>query len=102
MGFRLLDGSTEILANQHFIGLSELASKSNISIKILTGSTKTAARRVLHEKLENGSLQILINTHALEDKVKFQNLGLAVIDEQHRFGVEQRSKLWKKNYSTMF
>jgi ATP-dependent DNA helicase RecG len=89
---------TEILANQHFIGLSELASKSNISIKILTGSTKTAARRVLHEELENGSLQILIGTHALlEDKVKFQNLGLAVIDEQHRFGVEQRSKLWKKN-----
>ena len=89
---------TEILANQHFIGLSELASKSNITIKILTGSTKTAARRVLHEELENGSLQILIGTHALlEDKVKFQNLGLAVIDEQHRFGVEQRSKLWKKN-----
>jgi ATP-dependent DNA helicase RecG len=89
---------TEILANQHFIGLSELASKSNITIKILTGSTKTAARRILHEELENGSLQILIGTHALlEDKVKFQNLGLAVIDEQHRFGVEQRSKLWKKN-----
>ena len=89
---------TEILANQHFIGLSELASKSNIAIKILTGSTKTAARRVLHEELENGNLQILIGTHALlEDKVKFQNLGLAVIDEQHRFGVEQRSKLWKKN-----
>tara|TARA_R110000868_G_scaffold388781_1_gene657853 strand:+ start:992 stop:3100 length:2109 start_codon:yes stop_codon:yes gene_type:complete len=89
---------TEILANQHFIGLSELASKSNISIKILTGSTKTAARKVLHEELENGTLQILIGTHALlEDKVKFQNLGLAVIDEQHRFGVEQRSKLWKKN-----
>ena len=89
---------TEILANQHFIGLSELASKSNITIKILTGSTKTAARKVLHEELENGSLQILIGTHALlEDKVKFQNLGLAVIDEQHRFGVEQRSKLWKKN-----
>ncbi|MDG2432516.1 ATP-dependent DNA helicase RecG, partial [Flavobacterium sp.] len=89
---------TEILANQHFIGLSELASKSNITIKILTGSTKTAARKILHEELENGSLQILIGTHALlEDKVKFQNLGLAVIDEQHRFGVEQRSKLWKKN-----
>jgi ATP-dependent DNA helicase RecG len=89
---------TEILANQHFIGLSELANKSNISIKILTGSTKTAARKVLHEELENGTLQILIGTHALlEDKVKFQNLGLAVIDEQHRFGVEQRSKLWKKN-----
>ncbi|MDR6844265.1 ATP-dependent DNA helicase RecG [Flavobacterium granuli] len=89
---------TEILANQHFIGLSELAKSLNINIKILTGSTKIAARRIIHEELENGSLQILIGTHALlEDKVKFQNLGLAVIDEQHRFGVEQRSKLWKKN-----
>jgi ATP-dependent DNA helicase RecG len=89
---------TEILANQHFIGLSELAHSLNINIKILTGSTKIAARRIIHEELENGTLQILIGTHALlEDKVKFQNLGLAVIDEQHRFGVEQRSKLWKKN-----
>jgi len=89
---------TEILANQHFIGLSELAKSLNINIKILTGSTKIAARRIIHEELENGTLQILIGTHALlEDKVKFQNLGLAVIDEQHRFGVEQRSKLWKKN-----
>jgi len=89
---------TEILANQHFIGLSELANKLNINIKILTGSTKTSARKIIYEELENGSLQILIGTHALlEDKVKFQNLGLAVIDEQHRFGVEQRSKLWKKN-----
>ncbi|MBF4505230.1 ATP-dependent DNA helicase RecG [Flavobacterium sp. JLP] len=89
---------TEILANQHFIGLSELAQTLNINIKILTGSTKTAARKILHEELENGSLHILIGTHALlEDKVKFKNLGLAVIDEQHRFGVEQRSKLWKKN-----
>jgi ATP-dependent DNA helicase RecG len=89
---------TEILANQHFIGLSELAVSLNINIKILTGSTKIAARRIIHEELENGTLHILIGTHALlEDKVKFQNLGLAVIDEQHRFGVEQRSKLWKKN-----
>jgi ATP-dependent DNA helicase RecG len=89
---------TEILANQHFIGLSELAKNLNIKIKILTGSTKTSDRRIIHEELENGSLQILIGTHALlEDKVKFQNLGLAIIDEQHRFGVEQRSKLWKKN-----
>jgi ATP-dependent DNA helicase RecG len=89
---------TEILANQHFIGLSELAVSLNINIKILTGSTKIAARRIIHEELENGTLQILIGTHALlEDKVKFQNLGLAVIDEQHRFGVEQRSKLWKKS-----
>ncbi|WP_281335823.1 ATP-dependent DNA helicase RecG [Flavobacterium eburneipallidum] len=89
---------TEILANQHFNGLSELAKDLNINIKILTGSTKVATRRIIHEELENGSLHILIGTHALlEDKVKFQNLGLAVIDEQHRFGVEQRSKLWKKN-----
>ena len=89
---------TEILANQHFNGLTELAKELNINIKLLTGSTKTIARRIIHEELENGSLHILIGTHALlEDKVKFQNLGLAVIDEQHRFGVEQRSKLWKKN-----
>lgn len=89
---------TEILANQHFIGLSELANELNINIKILTGSTKTAQRKVIHEELENGTLQILIGTHALlEDKVQFHNLGLAIIDEQHRFGVEQRSKLWKKN-----
>ncbi|MFL9829411.1 ATP-dependent DNA helicase RecG [Flavobacterium sp. ST-87] len=89
---------TEILANQHFAGLSELANKLNINIKILTGSTKTSERKIIHEALENGTLQILIGTHALlEDKVKFKNLGLAIIDEQHRFGVEQRSKLWKKN-----
>ena len=89
---------TENLANQHFNGLSELSKELNINIKILTGSTKTAARKIIHEELENGSLHILIGTHALlEDKVKFKNLGLAVIDEQHRFGVEQRSKLWKKS-----
>ena len=89
---------TEILANQHFNGLTELASTLNINIKILTGSTKTSERKIIHEELENGSLHILIGTHALlEDKVQFQNLGLAIIDEQHRFGVEQRSKLWKKN-----
>ena len=89
---------TEILANQHFIGLSELAQTLNINIRILTGSTKIAQRRIIHEELKNGTLHILIGTHALlEDKVKFKNLGLAVIDEQHRFGVEQRSKLWKKS-----
>ena len=89
---------TEILANQHFIGLSELAIPLNLNIKLLTGSVKIAQRRIIHEELENGSLDILIGTHALiEDKVKFKNLGLAIIDEQHRFGVEQRSKLWKKN-----
>ena len=89
---------TEILANQHFKGLTELAKYLKINIKILTGSTKTSDRKIIHEELENGSLHILIGTHALlEDKVQFHNLGLAVIDEQHRFGVEQRSKLWKKN-----
>ena len=89
---------TEILANQHFNGISELAKELNINIKILTGSTKTSDRKIIHEALENGSLDIIIGTHALlEDKVQFHNLGLAVIDEQHRFGVEQRSKLWKKS-----
>ncbi len=89
---------TEILANQHYLGLSELAKPLGINIKILTGSTKTSERRIIHEELEGGELNIIIGTHALlEDKVKFKNLGLAVIDEQHRFGVEQRSKLWRKN-----
>ena len=89
---------TEILANQHFNGLTELAKDLNINIKLLTGSTKTAERKIIHEELENGSLHIIIGTHALlEDKVQFHNLGLAIIDEQHRFGVEQRSKLWQKN-----
>ena len=89
---------TEILANQHFVGLSQLAEPLGLNIKILTGSSNTKARKIIHEELENGDLSILIGTHALlEDKVKFKNLGLAIIDEQHRFGVEQRSKLWKKN-----
>ncbi len=89
---------TEILANQHYIGLTELAKDLNVTIKILTGSSKTASRKIIHEELEDGRLQIIIGTHALiEDKVKFKNLGLAIVDEQHRFGVEQRSKLWKKN-----
>lgn len=76
---------TEILANQHFIGLLELSKPLNINIKILTGSSNTKARKIIHEELENGSLHILIGTHALlEDKVQFKNLGLAIIDEQHR------------------
>ncbi|MGE5944928.1 MAG: DUF559 domain-containing protein [Flavobacteriales bacterium] len=88
---------TEILSVQHYNGLFELCNKLNISIKILTGSTKTSERKKIHESLENGELDILIGTHALlENKVKFKNLGLAIIDEQHRFGVEQRSKLWRK------
>ncbi len=89
---------TEILSAQHYNGLNELCNNLNIRIKLLTGSSKTSERREIHEMLENGELDILIGTHALiEDKVKFKNLGLAVIDEQHRFGVAQRSKLWKKN-----
>jgi ATP-dependent DNA helicase RecG len=89
---------TEILATQHFNGLTELAKDLKINIKLLTGSTKTSERKIIHEALENGELHIIIGTHALlEDKVQFHNLGLAIIDEQHRFGVEQRSKLWKKN-----
>ncbi len=91
---------TEILSVQHYNGLRDICNKLNISIKLLTGSSKTLLRRKIHESLENGELQILIGTHALlEDKVKFKNLGLAIIDEQHRFGVAQRSKLWKKNIS---
>lgn len=90
---------TEILSIQHYHGLVELCKDLNVEIFLLTGSTKTAKRREIHEKLENGEIDILIGTHALlEDKVKFKNLGLAVIDEQHRFGVAQRAKLWKKNH----
>lgn len=89
---------TEILADQHYQGLKEYADLLGIKIAKLTGSSKAAERRVIHEALEDGSLRILVGTHALiEDKVQFNNLGLAVIDEQHRFGVAQRAKLWKKN-----
>ncbi len=89
---------TEILAQQHFQSVSKFLQGMNIEIGLLTGSTKTKERKVLHEKLESGELQILIGTHALiEDVVVFKNLGLVVIDEQHRFGVAQRAKLWQKN-----
>jgi ATP-dependent DNA helicase recG len=89
---------TEILATQHFQGISDLLKNTNVKVSLLTGSTKIKERRDIHKDLESGDLQILIGTHAiLEEKVKFHNLGLAVIDEQHRFGVEQRSKLWQKN-----
>ncbi|WP_282017584.1 ATP-dependent DNA helicase RecG [Salegentibacter mishustinae] len=89
---------TEILTIQHYNGLVELCKDLDTSIYLLTGSSKTKARREIHEKLENGEIDILIGTHALlEDKVKFKNLGLAVIDEQHRFGVAQRARLWRKN-----
>ena len=89
---------TEILATQHFNAIATMLKDMPISVELLTGSTKTKKRRVIHEALENGSLHILIGTHALlEDKVQFYNLGLAIVDEQHRFGVSQRSKLWMKN-----
>ena len=89
---------TEILAQQHFNSLSEALFGTGVNIRLLTGSTKAAERKIIHSELENGTLHILVGTHAvLEDKVKFKNLGLAIIDEQHRFGVEQRAKLWMKN-----
>ena len=90
---------TEILANQHLNTIKEFLDGLPIKIDLLTGSTKTAARKEIHENLLNGELQILIGTHALiEDVVQFNNLGLVVIDEQHRFGVAQRAKLWEKNH----
>ena len=89
---------TEVLANQHFKTISQLLEGMPLQLNLLTGSSKTAHRKKLHENLLNGDLQILIGTHALiEDTVQFKNLGLVVIDEQHRFGVAQRAKLWKKN-----
>jgi ATP-dependent DNA helicase RecG len=88
---------TEILADQHYQGLKEYADKLNINIAKLTGSSKKSERKVIHEQLLDGSLKIIVGTHALiEDTVDFNNLGLCVIDEQHRFGVAQRAKLWKK------
>ena len=89
---------TSILANQHFESVSELLKNTPINIALLQGSTKTKDRREIHQGLENGKINILIGTHAiLEDKVTFHNLGIAIIDEQHRFGVKQRSKMWLKN-----
>ena len=90
---------TEILAQQHFESIQYLLKKSvGVSIELLTGSVNLKKRKIIHEKLKNGELHILIGTHAVfEDNVKFKNLGLAIIDEQHRFGVAQRSSLWVKN-----
>jgi ATP-dependent DNA helicase RecG len=89
---------TEILAKQHFETISELVKPLHLHVALLTGSSKTKERRVLHQSLEMGDIHILIGTHALiEDKVVFKNLGLVVIDEQHRFGVAQRGKMHKKN-----
>ncbi|WNB17776.1 ATP-dependent DNA helicase RecG [Marivirga arenosa] len=89
---------TQILATQHYEGLKEFADEIGVSIALLTGSTKTKARREIHEDLKTGELKILVGTHALlEEVVQFQNLGLAIVDEQHRYGVAQRARLWKKN-----
>lgn len=88
---------TEVLATQHFTTIYELLKGMDVNIRILTGSTKTAQRKEILEQVANGSCQILIGTHALiEDKVQFHRLGMVVIDEQHRFGVAQRAKLWEK------
>ncbi|MGE0089259.1 MAG: ATP-dependent DNA helicase RecG [Bacteroidales bacterium] len=89
---------TEILANQHYITINEFLKDLPVKVSLLTGSTKVSARKEIHKELIEGDLQILIGTHALiEDAVKFKNLGFVVIDEQHKFGVAQRAKLWKKN-----
>ena len=98
-GFQVsLMAPTEILAIQHYHSILKMTNGLGIKIALLTGSTKKSKRTAIHEELENGSLQLLIGTHALiEDKVNFQKLGLVIVDEQHRFGVAQRAKLWKKN-----
>lgn len=89
---------TEILAKQHFETIKKFLNGIEINCQLLTGSSKTSERKDIHNNLINGSIHLLIGTHALiEDKVKFCNLGLVIIDEQHRFGVAQRAKLWKKN-----
>jgi ATP-dependent DNA helicase RecG len=89
---------TEILANQHFESITKLVSELPMEVALLTGSTKKGKRVEIHEKLLSGKVSLLIGTHALlENTVQFQNLGLVVIDEQHRFGVAQRATMWKKN-----
>ena len=89
---------TEILATQHFATINAMAEKIGVTVALLTGSTRKKEREQIHASLQDGSLNILIGTHAvIEDNVLFRNLGLVVIDEQHRFGVAQRAKLWKKN-----
>jgi ATP-dependent DNA helicase RecG len=92
---------TEILANQHFFSITKLIEGLDIKTGLLTGSTKNNERNVIYNELQSGEMQILIGTHALiEENVQFMNLGLVIIDEQHRFGVAQRAKLWKKNESS--
>ena len=88
---------TEVLAHQHFANVSKYLKPTGVRVELLTGSTPAAARRSIHAGLEDGSVGILIGTHALiEDTVQFKALGLAIVDEQHRFGVEQRARLWSK------
>ena len=93
---------TEVLAQQHFKNIQKLLAPTGVRSALLTGSSKTAQRREVHQGIEDGSIGILVGTHALiEDNVVFRNLGLAIIDEQHRFGVEQRSRLWNKSSAGM-
>ena len=88
---------TEVLAQQHYKNIQKILAPTNVKSALLTGSTKASERREIHAGLEDGSIGIIVGTHALiEDNVVFNNLGLAIIDEQHRFGVEQRAKLWRK------
>lgn len=92
---------TEILAGQHYQTISRLLEGQNIQVGLLTGSTKQSERVKLHQALQDGTMHLLIGTHALiEDTVLFKSLGFVIIDEQHRFGVEQRARLWKKNERT--
>ena len=89
---------TEVLAHQHYQNIIRLLKQTPVHVDLLTGSTKTGARKNIQEKLSDGSLHILIGTHAVIEKdVQFKNLGLAIVDEQHKFGVAQRAKLWEKN-----
>ena len=89
---------TEVLAQQHFKNIEKFLKPTGVQAALLTGSTKTSLRKEIHAGLEDGTIGIIVGTHALiEDNVMFRNLGLAIVDEQHRFGVEQRAKLWKKS-----
>ena len=89
---------TEVLAQQHFKNMEKFLQPTGVKAALLTGSTKTSLRREIHQGLEDGSIAIIVGTHALiEDNVLFKNLGLAIVDEQHRFGVEQRARLWRKS-----
>ena len=89
---------TEVLAQQHFKNIQKFLAPTGVRSALLTGSSRTKERREIHQGLEDGSIGIIVGTHALlEDVVVFRNLGLAIIDEQHRFGVEQRARLWKKS-----